>query len=138
MPAKPEEAIPEDLPERYKAATSGIHYDTRIAHLESENLSLKAERDDFERKGKELCSAYGNSLITIHDLNATVARLGADVSDEGIWVIKFEDPDKPDEVFSGQGSSHAALERYRVCCYSWTCHLLIESNALLRARADGK
>ena len=26
------------------------------------------ERDEFERKGKELCVAYGTALITIHDL----------------------------------------------------------------------
>jgi len=29
---------------------------------------LAAEVAELERKGKDLCSAYGNSLITIHDL----------------------------------------------------------------------
>jgi len=36
-------------------------------HLER-IADLAAEVDELERKGKDLCSAYGNSLITIHDL----------------------------------------------------------------------
>ena len=42
---------------------------------------LEAERDEHERKGKDLCSAYGNSLIEIHDLKAQVTRLMEPVSD---------------------------------------------------------
>jgi hypothetical protein len=47
-----------------------------------EMMAVRAERDDFERKGKELCSAYGNSLITIHDLRKQIATRTAPVSDE--------------------------------------------------------
>jgi hypothetical protein len=36
--------------------------------------ALKQERDEFERKGQELASAYGNALIKIHDLEAALAR----------------------------------------------------------------
>jgi len=41
---------------------------------------LRTERDDFERKGKELCSAYGNSLIKIHDLEVANATHIHDLS----------------------------------------------------------
>lgn len=37
--------------------------------------SVKAERDNFERKGKELCLAYGNALMTIYDLKAEIKDL---------------------------------------------------------------
>lgn len=37
---------------------------------------LEAQRDNFERKGKELCQAYGTSLITIYDLQKQVAEAG--------------------------------------------------------------
>ncbi len=36
---------------------------------------LEAERDELECKGKDLCCAYGNALITIHDLREQNARL---------------------------------------------------------------
>ena len=39
-----------------------------ITRLTAENATLKEQRDEFERKGKELCTAYGNALITIYDL----------------------------------------------------------------------
>ena len=50
---------------------------------------LTQERDEFERKGKELCNAYGNSLIKIHDLEhelsqarAAAEAMGRPVSDD--------------------------------------------------------
>lgn len=47
---------------------------------EAENVALKVKSDDFERKGKDLCQAYGNALIAIRDLKATVERLSAPIS----------------------------------------------------------
>jgi hypothetical protein len=40
-----------------------------------EMMAVRAERDELERKGQELCSAYGNSLVTIHDLEVENAKL---------------------------------------------------------------
>ena len=42
------------------------------------------------------------------------ARLKQPVTkqDEGIWVIKFEDIDRSDEIFVGAGAANAALLRY--------------------------
>ena len=48
---------------------------------------LRKERDEFERKGKDLCSAYGNALVTIHDLKARVEQLSRPVSDEEIHIF---------------------------------------------------
>jgi len=77
--------IPEDLRETYSNFKSpyrcGLDNELvvklieRIAQQDAEIERLKAERDEFERKGKELCSAYGNSLITIHDLNGLLREL---------------------------------------------------------------
>lgn len=61
------------------------HHETKCAHTLIERIAkAEAARDDFERKGKDLCQAYGTSLITIHDLQqerdalkAQVARLSA-------------------------------------------------------------
>jgi hypothetical protein len=46
-------------------------WDSAIADLrEASGICKQAEqdRDEFERKGKELCQSYGTSLIAIHDL----------------------------------------------------------------------
>jgi hypothetical protein len=40
---------------------------TGLTRPEAEAI-LAALSGEFQRKGKELCSAYGNALITIHDL----------------------------------------------------------------------
>ena len=40
-----------------------------------EMMAVRAERDELERKGQELCQAYGNSLILIHDLEVENAKL---------------------------------------------------------------
>lgn len=38
-------------------------------------FALEKERDEFERKGKDLCSAYGESLIKVADLEAELKAL---------------------------------------------------------------
>ena len=40
-----------------------------------EMMAVRAERDELERKGQELCQAYDNSLILIHDLEVENAKL---------------------------------------------------------------
>jgi len=54
--------------------------DRELAAQSAELEQLREQRDEFERKGKELCQAYGTSLIIIHDLKAENARLKAPVS----------------------------------------------------------
>jgi hypothetical protein len=44
-----------------------------ITRLTAENATLKEQRDEFEREGKELCTAYGNTTITIYDLKKRAA-----------------------------------------------------------------
>ena len=56
-----------DAAEAYRKRIAEIE---EIARLTAENTALKAQSDEFESKGKELCSSYGNALITIHDLKA--------------------------------------------------------------------
>lgn len=39
------------------------------------------------------------------------------------YLIFFEDPDKPAEIFSGAGAEFAARWRYAQALGNWTCHL---------------
>lgn len=55
----------------------------RITKLTADLEAVKQERDEFERKGKDLCSAYGNSLIEIHDL-----KKGLEAANK--WVAELE------------------------------------------------
>ena len=100
--------IPEDLKEKYALmrewleARKHISLDPSwITYLIERIAAVEAERDEFERKGKDLCQAYGNSLVTIHDLKAdlaqareTIKRLVKAVGDLGQRV-----PDKSNNYF---------------------------------------
>lgn len=69
--------------ERAHGECVGMHHaEDEIARLQAENdvlaqrlAAVEKERDAFERKGKDLCIAHGNALVTIHDLQTEHARL---------------------------------------------------------------
>lgn len=48
---------------------------------EAKAAALTKERDEFERKGIELCHAYGNALIKAHDDKNAIAALTKDLSE---------------------------------------------------------
>ena len=55
----------------------------------NEDCPNKVQREDFERKGKELCCAYGNSLITIHDLEAQAKEDARETAEVNEMVVKY-------------------------------------------------
>lgn len=62
------------------------------------------------------------------------------MSDE-VWVIKYDDADVEDEVFTGEGAEEIAREVYAKRQDNWTCHLLTRasdtvSKAVAQALAD--
>lgn len=42
---------------------------------------------------------------------------------EGTWILKYDDPDRPDEVFVGEGAFQSAQKRYTEVKGSWTVTL---------------
>lgn len=81
-----EHKIPDDLTGRYieltlwdKGPPNGMQMPWQCSLREEAALieriaKAEAERDELERKGKDLCCAYGNALITIADLKRDFAR----------------------------------------------------------------
>ncbi len=51
------------------------HWKTQFEELEKRLAEAEAKRDEFERKGKELCCSYGNSLVEIHELKKQMKLL---------------------------------------------------------------
>lgn len=46
--------------------------------------------------------------------------------DEGAYIIKFDDADRPDEFFAYGGAKAAALARYKQISGSWNAHLFVK------------
>jgi hypothetical protein len=108
--------------ERLKAQIPAERVLSRLMGLEDGAQAFGA--DNFEKLEAELAT-----------LRARCERMEAPVSEEGVWLLRFDDPEREDEVFMGAGATHAALERYRTALYSWNCHLFFELPA--RAAIEG-
>ena len=48
------------------------------------------------------------------------------------WLIKFEDQDCRDEVFSDEASARATLAQHQ---HHWACHLFVQDEQLAEERA---
>lgn len=65
--------IPEEWKERYEFYCRETQPFAIQMKLAIERIAdLSAENAELTRKGQELCSAYGNALVTIHDLNTAL------------------------------------------------------------------
>jgi hypothetical protein len=53
-----------------------------------------------------------------------------------IWVIKFEDADRSDLVFTGAGAEDAARKTFEVMSNSWGCYLLTDASRIAADRAE--
>lgn len=42
---------------------------------------------------------------------------------EAAWLLYFDDPDKPVEIFMGAGAPESAAARYKQASINWNCHL---------------
>jgi chromosome segregation ATPase len=46
-----------------------------VSDLQKRLAEAETARDEFERKGKDLCCAYGNALVEVHDLKRKIASM---------------------------------------------------------------
>jgi len=47
------------------------------------------------------------------------------VDDPCVWMIVYEDAERPPETFSGCGATQAAHRRFADVKQSWNCHLFV-------------
>ena len=59
----------------------------KIAKLEKQITTLRAQLAEAQKKGEDLCCVYGNSLVEIHDLKAQLAVHGGHTADCAIEVL---------------------------------------------------
>ena len=65
---------------REAAEDRAKEYASQLTEARAQIEALTKERDEFERKGKDLASAYGNSLLKIAALEAQLAAVTGKVT----------------------------------------------------------
>ncbi len=82
--------------------------------------NIADEASDFDETH---CSVCAEGIATaIRSRSTSPSPPSAEPPDDA-WIIVYEDPEMPDEKFSGFGATEAAGKRFDAIRVSWNCHL---------------
>lgn len=103
-----------------------IDFPTDCDRLGSVDPSTGVAECSLEIKGRDCLCAHRNEALEEGVQAIRALSIEGTSHRSSCWVIKYEDAEVNDEVFSGNGAESAARERFKIQSDSWNCWLLAD------------